>query len=74
MFFLFHFFFVGGSIVFNITEYDCKNNSTSVGEEAVRAKLQSFIGSGVLSEWTKRTYLDFKATGEESTAYNLTVA
>ena len=43
-------------------------------EEAVGAKLQSFIDSGVLSKWSRRTYLDFEATGEESNAYNLTVA
>ena len=60
--------------MFNIRAYDLRNNSDIMGEIAVGAKLQSFIDGGVLSKWSKRTYLDSKATGEESNAYILTVA
>ena len=72
---IFIYLYAGGSIVFNITANDAKNNlPDTFGEDAVRAKLQSFIESGILTKWSKTTHIYFEASGEEANAYILTVA
>ena len=57
--------------MFNITSYWVKTY-TEFGEDAVGAKLQSFVDSGVLTNWSKSTHIYYEATGEEAYAYILT--
>ena len=59
--------------MFNITSYWVKNY-TEFGEDAVGAKLQSLVESGVLINWSKTTHIYYEATGEEAYAYILTVS